>query len=235
MRLLDTRTYISLGLVSLVSTVLLAASFFGLLPDRNAAVRDGRVALAESLAASSTAILNSADPRPLDDVLRFVQKRNADLLSVGLRSREGKLVVAVGDHQRQWVPLDSPGVEIHPVHTFMDERTNATFYADVRVPDRYRIGEVNGGAKVMALALSMEQGGGGGFERNMREMADAVTAWARQEQRDGRLVIEDPQTLARLARIHAQAGISEALSARVLATRMSSWLRVTRTPGSVPR
>jgi PAS domain S-box-containing protein len=110
MKILNTRTYISLGLVSLVSTVLLAASFFGLVPDRQGAIRDGRVALAESLAASSTAILNSADPRPLEDVLRFVQRRNPDLLSIGLRAREGKLVLAVGDHQREWVPLDSAGV-----------------------------------------------------------------------------------------------------------------------------
>jgi PAS domain S-box-containing protein len=107
MRLLDTRSYISLGLVSLVSTVLLAASFFGLVPDRNSAIRDGRVALAESLAASSTAILGSADPRPLEDVLRFVQKRNPELLSAGLRTREGKLVVVVGDHARRWAPIDS--------------------------------------------------------------------------------------------------------------------------------
>ena len=33
------------------------------------------------------------------------------------------------------VPLDTPGVEIHPVHTMGGERTNATFYTDVRVPD----------------------------------------------------------------------------------------------------
>ena len=31
------------------------------------------------------------------------------------------------------VPLDSPGIEIHPVHTVGGERTNATFYNDVRV------------------------------------------------------------------------------------------------------
>jgi PAS domain S-box-containing protein len=107
MKLLDTRTYISLGLVSLASTVLLAASFFGLVPDRNGAIREGRVALAESLAASSTAILGSGDPRPLEDVLRFVQKRNPELLSAGLRTHEGKLVVAVGDHARRWAPIDS--------------------------------------------------------------------------------------------------------------------------------
>jgi alkylation response protein AidB-like acyl-CoA dehydrogenase len=118
------------------------------------------------------------------------------------------------------VPLDSPGVEIHPVHTFMDERTNATFYSDVRVPDRYRVGEVDGAVKVMSFALSMEQGGGG-FERGMREMAQAVTDWARRTERDGRPVIEDAQTLARLARVQLDASISQALSARVLATRLS--------------
>ncbi|HVE52987.1 MAG TPA: ATP-binding protein, partial [Ramlibacter sp.] len=106
MKLLNTRTYISLGLVSLVSTALLAASFLGLVPDRDAAVRQGRVALAESLAASSTAILGSREPRVLEDVLRFVQKRNEDLRSIGLRSHDGKLVLAVGDHLRHWVPMD---------------------------------------------------------------------------------------------------------------------------------
>ncbi|MBC5783733.1 response regulator [Ramlibacter sp. USB13] len=107
MKLLGTRTYISLGLVSIVSTALLAASFLGLVPDRQAAVREGRLALAESLAASSTAILASADPRPLEEVLRFVQRRNADLRSAGLRARDGRLVIAVGDHARQWLPMES--------------------------------------------------------------------------------------------------------------------------------
>ena len=109
MKLLNTRTYISLGLVSLVSTALLAASFFGLVPDRNGAVREGRLALAESLAASSTALLNSREPRAIEEVLRFVQERNADLRSIGLRSHDGRLVLAVGEHARQWVPIASEG------------------------------------------------------------------------------------------------------------------------------
>ena len=108
MRFLSTRTYISLGLVSLVSSVLLAASFLGLLPDRAGAIREGRVALAESVAAAGTAILSSSDPRRLEDVLRFVQKRNTSLLSAGLRTQDGKLVLVTGDHARRWVPMDSP-------------------------------------------------------------------------------------------------------------------------------
>ena len=107
MKLLGTRTYISLGLVSLVSSALLAASFLGLVPDRVGAVREGRIALAEAIAASSTALLSSSDPRRLEDVVRFVQKRNPQLLSVGLRASDSRHVLTVGDHARQWQPMDS--------------------------------------------------------------------------------------------------------------------------------
>ena len=118
------------------------------------------------------------------------------------------------------VPLNVPGVEIHPVHTFMDERTNATFYADVRVSDRYRLGEVNAGVKLMAAALTMEQGGSY-YHYQMREMIEAVAAWARTEQRDDVPVIQQADTVSRLARVHGHAAISEALSARALWMRLS--------------
>ncbi|MEJ8838443.1 hybrid sensor histidine kinase/response regulator [Ramlibacter sp. AN1133] len=106
MKLFNTRTYISLGLASIVSTALLAASFLGLIPDRQEAVRAGRLALAESVAASSAAFLGSSDPGRLEDVLRFILKRNPDLRSIGLRTREGRLVVAIGEHARNWLPID---------------------------------------------------------------------------------------------------------------------------------
>ena len=118
------------------------------------------------------------------------------------------------------VPLKVPGVEIQPVHTFMDERTNATFYADVRIPDRYRLGEIDGGVRLMSMALSMEQGGSH-YHHQMRKMVDAVADWARQEQRGETPLIEHPATLARLARVHVHSAISEALAARVLATRLA--------------
>lgn len=118
------------------------------------------------------------------------------------------------------VPLDDPGVEIHPVYTFMDERTNATFYSDVRVPDRYRVGEVNGAVKVMSSALSQEQSGGG-YYRNMREMAAAVEDWAAGRQRNDRPLLEDSGVLARLADVYTRANIAETMEARVLATRLA--------------
>jgi alkylation response protein AidB-like acyl-CoA dehydrogenase len=56
------------------------------------------------------------------------------------------------------VPLDRPGVEIQPVRTVDGDRTNITYYSDVRVEDRYRIGEVNGGWTVLRGALNDEHG-----------------------------------------------------------------------------
>src|SRR3546814_6029844 len=59
------------------------------------------------------------------------------------------------------MPLNLPGVEIHPVYTLQDERTNIVYWSDVRVDDKYRLGEVGDGARVMASALGFEHGGAG--------------------------------------------------------------------------
>jgi len=56
------------------------------------------------------------------------------------------------------VPLDRPGVEIQPIRTVDGDRTNITYYSDVRVEDRYRIGDVNGGWAVLREALNDEHG-----------------------------------------------------------------------------
>ena len=56
------------------------------------------------------------------------------------------------------VPLDSPGVEIQPIRTVDGDRTNLTFYSDVRIDDRYRVGPVNGGWSVLREALNAEHG-----------------------------------------------------------------------------
>lgn len=56
------------------------------------------------------------------------------------------------------IPLDAPGVEIQPIRTVDGDRTNITFYSDVRVDDRYRVGPVNGGWTVLREALNAEHG-----------------------------------------------------------------------------
>src|SRR5690349_22005123 len=56
------------------------------------------------------------------------------------------------------VPLDSPGVEIQPLRTVDGDRTNITYYSDVRIEDRYRVGDVNAGWTVLRDALNDEHG-----------------------------------------------------------------------------
>jgi PAS domain S-box-containing protein len=103
---LPTRTHIALGLTSIVLTGLLAATFVGLLPDRVDAVRQGRIALAESAAATSTALITANERRRLESVLRFLVERNAELLSAAVRNVQGEVVATGGDHSG-WDPLES--------------------------------------------------------------------------------------------------------------------------------
>ena len=81
------------------------------------------------------------------------------------------------------LPMDTPGISVQPVHTMATERTNATFYDDVRVDDEWRLGEVNGGWDVMAVALAFERGVMGGTGMGVPLLGHVVD-WAR---RAGRL------------------------------------------------
>lgn len=112
------------------------------------------------------------------------------------------------------VPIKTPGVEVHPIFTVGDERTNATFYADVRLPDLYRLGEVNGGLKVLSGALVMEHGAG--FSPGPHGLIDAVVEWARKPGPDGRPRIEDSNTRTRIARAKVHAHVKELIAKRAM-------------------
>ncbi len=105
------------------------------------------------------------------------------------------------------VPLKAEGVTVQPVYTFQEERTNITFYDNVRIPDSWRLGEVDGGVKTMSASLELEHGGG--FGKYMRKMLEAGEAACREIRRSGRPLIEEPQAQARLARTLAHLWISE--------------------------
>lgn len=120
------------------------------------------------------------------------------------------------------VPLKTEGVTVQPVHTFQDERTNITFYDGVKIPDSWRLGDVDAGVKTMSASLELEHGGG--FTKVQRSMLDAAEKLCREIKVDGQALIEESQAQKRLARTHANVIASEMLGYR------SMWTGVHKKP-----
>jgi PAS domain S-box-containing protein len=101
-KLLNARILMTFGLVSLVISALLGASFLGAIPDRHALALDSRAKLAETVAA--TMMINIADGKidQAQAIMEFVLKRNPELISLGLRAADKNLVAQTGDHDKHW-------------------------------------------------------------------------------------------------------------------------------------
>jgi 3-oxocholest-4-en-26-oyl-CoA dehydrogenase alpha subunit len=122
------------------------------------------------------------------------------------------------------VPLDSPGIEIQGMRTVDGDRTNIVYYSDVRVDDKYRLGEVNAGWTVLREPLNTEHGAVAAARDGLQDvsimmhqagfMADALDkAAGKVAERDpnGRRLIDDQAVAYRLGRSAAR--MEAALSA----------------------
>jgi len=78
------RFHIAFGLSSLVTSFILLALFAGFVPDRDGAVIQGRVALSESLATSTSTLLDRGIFLAIRDNIEFIVQRNPSLASVEL-------------------------------------------------------------------------------------------------------------------------------------------------------
>jgi len=122
------------------------------------------------------------------------------------------------------VPLDAPGVEIGPVHTLSGERTNMVYYDDVRVADRYRLGEVDDGWHVVTGQLNAEHGMDESGPTPLEESAgenrlymgvyleafERLEEWASAPADPGRArPADDPAVRRRLARIAANVELAK--------------------------
>jgi len=115
------------------------------------------------------------------------------------------------------VPLDSPGIEIQGMRTIDGDRTNIVYYSDVRVDDKYRLGEVNAGWTVLRDPLNTEHGAVAAARDGLQDvsimmhqagfMADALDkAAGKVAERDpnGRRLIDDQAVAYRLGRSAAR-------------------------------
>ena len=98
------------------------------------------------------------------------------------------------------VPTDTPGFRMTPTPTVGGISTNTTFYDDVRVPVENLVGPENGGWGLIVNQLNHERVSlmaGGPMERNYEH----VLAWARETERNGRRVIDEPWVQRSLAKV----------------------------------
>lgn len=96
---------LAIGLVSLTVSILLFLDLtLGIMPDRAELAKKVRQATAESLAVQVTSLLQDKGSVDLVPVLQQVVQRNSEVKSIGLRTGDGRLVMDVGDHLKNWSP-----------------------------------------------------------------------------------------------------------------------------------
>jgi alkylation response protein AidB-like acyl-CoA dehydrogenase len=108
------------------------------------------------------------------------------------------------------VPTASDGFDAQAVWTLSGERTNITFYSDLRISDQWRIGEVNAGWQVLLLALEDEHASGWG--PHIARLLQHAEKWAAETaDPSGTARIDDPDVRRRLARAAIEVEVSSLL------------------------
>ncbi|MBK7238556.1 MAG: response regulator [Sterolibacteriaceae bacterium] len=102
LRRVSARTHLTLGLAAITVSILCVATWLGFIPDAEALTRQHRAALAETTAISISSLIDETQPEVLKEMLAFVRDRNPGLLSIGVRSSDGTLLVDVGQHGAEW-------------------------------------------------------------------------------------------------------------------------------------
>lgn len=102
MKGLKAKTRVALGQAGMIISLVMLASYIGIIPDKVSTVRQSRASLAETIAVYSTALVTHADAQRLKDDLNLIVERNEDLLSIALRRENGQFLVNTGNHENQW-------------------------------------------------------------------------------------------------------------------------------------
>jgi PAS domain S-box-containing protein len=108
---LGARNLVTLGLVSVVTSILLVATLLGMVPDETSAKREARAAVSEMVAAVSGGYLSQAHAQRLGPFLAFVLERNRELKSIAVRQADGKLLASAGPHQNWQEPPEGRSTE----------------------------------------------------------------------------------------------------------------------------
>jgi PAS domain-containing protein len=97
---------ISLGLVAMTCAILILMDMTGLVPAAHEGVAKTRAVLCESLAHGASEAAARNDYTPVKKLRQGAVRRNDDVLSIGLRDSDGRILVATSEHHLRWSPTD---------------------------------------------------------------------------------------------------------------------------------
>lgn len=99
---------ISIGLVALiVGWIMLVDMLVGIWPDQRAMQKELRERASENLAIQAAALLRYGDAAELAKTLEEAVRRDNQIYSVAIRTKQGETALQVGDHERYWKPSNS--------------------------------------------------------------------------------------------------------------------------------
>ncbi len=110
------------------------------------------------------------------------------------------------------VPRKSDGFEAQAVYTVSGERTNITFFADLFLEDRWRIGDIGAGWQSLMLALQDEHSAP--FSPHLARLLGAAEHWALEKGRDTSLPLAREDVRRRLIRAATDLEVAQLLEVR---------------------
>ena len=102
----STTVRISLGLVSLTISLLLAAELIGLLPDKTEAKFIARTKIVELVAIQVSSEAANNNIRMVQTILDALVERDDTILSAALRRESGGVLATAGNHEKHWEPTE---------------------------------------------------------------------------------------------------------------------------------
>ncbi|RKZ95228.1 MAG: hypothetical protein DRQ43_05725, partial [Gammaproteobacteria bacterium] len=93
---------ISFALVLLTACILLSAEMLGFTPQENKFLVESRAKISETLALQLSILIPDKDMKKIQTLIRYIVKRDPDILSAGIRLTSGDLIFQSANHSKLW-------------------------------------------------------------------------------------------------------------------------------------
>jgi len=102
MRKISASTHVSIGITFLTVSLILAAHGLGLIPGAAQVNIAARKQLCETLAIQFSLAAQNGDTAIIENTTKALMDRDKEIMSVGLRSSDNRMLIQVGDHAKNW-------------------------------------------------------------------------------------------------------------------------------------